>query len=49
MDSIYFGGKSHLEEDGTQNYLAFQAMHRYFKRVDNSDYILEWKSKVLSD
>ena len=49
MDSIYFGGKSHLEEDGTQNYLAFQPMDRYFKRVDNSDYILKWKSNGLPD
>ena len=24
-------------------------MYRYFKRVVNSDYILEWKSKGLSD
>ena len=24
-------------------------MHRYFRRVDNSDYILEWKPKGLSD
>ena len=24
-------------------------MYRYFKRVVNSDYILEWKSKVLPD
>ena len=49
MDSIYFGGKSHFEEDGTQNYLAFQPMQRYFKRFDNSDYVLEWKSKGLVD
>ena len=24
-------------------------MYRYFKRVANSDYVLEWKSKGLSD
>ena len=24
-------------------------MYRYFKRVINSDYILSWKSKGLSD
>ena len=29
--SSYFIGKSHFEEDGTQNYLVFQPMYRYFK------------------
>ena len=24
FDSIYFRGKSHFEDDGTQNYLVFQ-------------------------
>ena len=24
-------------------------MHRYFKRIGNTDYISEWKSKGLSD
>ena len=27
----YFIGKSHFEEDGTQNYLVFQPMYKYFK------------------
>ena len=49
FDSSYFIGKSHFEEDGTQNYLVFQPMYRYFQRVVNSDYILEWKWKGLSD
>ena len=31
FDSSYFIGKSHFEEDGTQDYLVFQPMHRYFK------------------
>ena len=31
FDSIYFKGKSHFEEDGTQNYLVFQPIQRYFK------------------
>ena len=47
-DSIYFRGKSHFEEDGTQNYLVL-IMSKYFKRVVNSVYILECKSKWLSD
>ena len=29
--SSYFISKSHFEEDGTQNYLVFQPMYRYFK------------------
>ena len=33
FDSSYFRGKSYFEEDGTQNYLVFQPMYRYFKRV----------------
>ena len=48
-DSAYFTGKSHFGEDGTQNYLVFLPIHRYFKRIPNSDYIYSWKSKGLSD
>ena len=44
----YFIGKSHFEEDGTQNYLVFQPMYRYFKMITNTDYISSWKSKGLS-
>ena len=47
--SIYFRGKSYFEEDDTQNFLVFQLMYRYFKRVVNSDCILEQKSKGLCD
>ena len=47
FDSIYFCGKSHFEDDGTQNYLVFQNVSRYFKTVDSN--ILLWKSKGLSD
>ena len=39
FDSDYFIGKSHFEEDGTQNYLVFQPMYRYFKMITNTDYI----------
>ena len=39
FDSDYFIGKSHFEEDGTQNYLVFQPMYRYFKMIPNTDYI----------
>ena len=43
--SSYFGGKSHFEEDGIQNYLVFQPINRYFKVIANTDYVLSWKSK----
>ena len=52
FDAAYFRGKSHFEEDGTQNYLAFQPIYRYFKRiagVSSGNYIYFWKSKGLSD
>ena len=29
-DSDYFMGKSHFEENGTQNYLVFQPLNKYF-------------------
>ena len=50
FDSIYFRGKSNFEDDGTQNYLVFQTVYRYFKTVSaNDSNILSWKSKELSD
>ena len=39
FDSGYFIGKSHFEEDGTQNYLVFQPINRYFKIIGNKIYI----------
>ena len=52
FDLRYFKGKSHFEEDGTQNYLVFQPIYRYFKRiagVSGGNYIYFWKSKGLSN
>ena len=52
FDSSNFRGKSHFEEDDTQNYLVFQRMYRYFKRVisvGTGIFIYFWKSKGLSD
>ena len=48
FDSSYFIGKSHFEEDGTQNYLVFQPLNKYFKVITNTNYISSWKSKGLS-
>ena len=31
FDLSYFIGKSQFEEDGTQNYLVFQPLNKYFK------------------
>ena len=49
FDSSYFIGKSHFEEDGTQNYLVFQPIHKYFKGITNTLSILSWQSKGLSN
>ena len=52
FDSGYFNGKSHFEEDGTQNYLIFQPIYRYFKAfsiTQHLEYVSEWKSRELSN
>ena len=41
--NILFNG-----EDGSQAYLIFQPLYRYFKTVTNTNYILSWKSRGLS-
>ena len=33
FDSSYFIGKSHFEEDGTQNYLVFQPLNKSLKVI----------------
>ena len=41
ISPVYFRGKSHFENDGTRNYLAFQPTQRHLKMVSNThDYIL---------
>ena len=42
--SSYFIGKSHFEENATQNYLVFQPLNKYFKLIANTDYVSSWKS-----
>ena len=44
----YVIGKSHFEEDGTQNYLVFQPINKYFKVVTIADYVSSWEFKGLS-
>ena len=50
FDSSYFIGKSHFEEDGTQDYIVFQPINRFFKvnMINNDAYLLSRKSKGLS-
>ena len=47
FDSSYFIGKSHFEEDGTQNYLVFTYLV-FFKVIANTDHVSSWKSEGLS-
>ena len=49
FDSVYFRGKSHFEDDGTQNYLVFQPIYKYFEITPTTNTILSWKSTGLSD
>ena len=44
FDSSYFIGKSHFEENATQNYLVLQPLNKYFKVIANTDYVSSWKS-----
>ena len=44
-----FIGKSYFDEDGTQNYLVFQKINKYLKVITNTDYVLSWTSKGLSN
>ena len=46
FDSSYFIGKSHFEEDGTQNYLVFQPINKYFQVITGT-FVTSWKSKRL--
>ena len=46
FNSSYFIGKSHFEENGTQNYLVFQPRYGHFKMITNTDDISSWKSKT---
>ena len=52
FDFSYFRGKNYFDEDGTQNYLIFQPIYRYFKLnsvVNVIDRVLSWQSKGLSN
>ena len=38
--SSYFRGKSHFKDHGTQNWLVFQPIHRYFKTPSDNPSII---------
>ena len=38
-----------VKDDGTQNYLVFQPIYKYFEINPTTNIILSWKSKGLSD
>ena len=50
----YFIGKNYFDGEGTQNYLVFQGVYKYFEDVDVSKTTIKfhansWISKGLSD
>ena len=49
FDSGYFNGKSHFEEDGTQNYLIFQPIYRYFKAFSFTSILNMFQNGNLKD
>ena len=51
LNLSYFIGKNYFEEDGTQNYLVFQLIRKYFEfvNINNEWYITSRKSKGPSE
>ena len=49
FDSSCFRDKTHFENDGTQNYIIFKPVYRYFKKIGNTKRVSSWKSKGLFD
>ena len=54
FDIAYYRGKNYFEEDGTQNYLVFQEVYKYFEDADASKTFIKfhansWVSKGLSN
>ena len=47
-DSSLFIGRSDFFNNGAQSYLIFQALYYTLKRLDDTEKIVSWKSKVLS-
>ena len=49
FDASYFTEINYFSDDGTQNYLVFQPVKKYFKKIGNTESISSWESKGLSD
>ena len=47
FDAAYFRRKNYFEEDGTENYLVFQPVYKYFEKTGGK--VSSWKSKGLSE
>ena len=47
IDAVYFRGKNYFDGVGTQNYLVFQPVYKYFEMAGNK--ISSWESKGLSN
>ena len=47
LEKFDFRGKNYFEEDGTQNYLVFRPVYKYFEKT--GDKVSSWKSKRLPD
>ena len=48
LDLSYFIGKSNFMEDGTQNYLVFHPINKYFKLTVITGYLSSWEYRGLS-
>ena len=49
FDSSYYNGKSHFEEDGTQDYLVFQPIYKYFKAFSKHSILNMFQNGNLKD
>ena len=50
LDLSYFIGKSYFDDNGSQNYLIFKSVSKYFQIFSGIvNKILGWKSKGLSE
>ena len=49
FDSSFFRSKILFEEDCTQNYLVFQSIRKYLKKISNTNNTSERRSKWFSD
>ena len=49
MTEVILSGKNSFGDDCTQNYPVFQPIYKYFRKIVNTNKVVEWKSKGLSD